>query len=440
MRDLALALLLIGVFPLSVKRPLVGLCVYLIISIGVPHRLTFGFAYDFPWAQIFAIAVLASVIFRREYSLALQFNRWIIPLSFAIWTGITTAAAFSQDVAFTRWQDFLKVHLACLLILAIVRSYRDLIAVVASIALPIAFYGVKGAAFMATTGGEWRVFGPPESGFGDNNALALALIFVLPMLYWLFTIASNKYFKLILLGCIVGAVFSALGSYSRGGFLGLGVVLIAYFMRSNHRFRFAMLSIPLLVIALNFMPDKFWDRMKSIETYSSDNSSLERLNSWEAMYNIANANILGSGFSAYTNPASVIGYAPSLDFPVRAAHSIYFQVIGDHGWVGLFLYLACIALAFLQVQRFIKQAKSKACPERVLLGYALQASILAYCASGTFLSMSYWEAVWYIFAVCAVLKRLGVQETVSQSATKISGLSSGIAPTSRNRRGFDLQS
>ena len=61
-----------------------------------------------------------------------------------------------------------------------------------------------------------------------------------------------------------------------------------------------------------------------------------RINAWTMALNLAKDNFFGGGFSIYES-AVFARYAP--DPEARAAHSIYFQVLGEHGFVGLFLFL-----------------------------------------------------------------------------------------------------
>jgi probable O-glycosylation ligase (exosortase A-associated) len=405
MRDLVLALFLIGIFPVAISRPFIGLLVYLFLSVASPHRLTWGFAYEIPWAQLFAIPLIFSVILRGDYSLLKQLKHWSLPLLLLGWAAMTTLFSLSPEVAGEKLSALAKLNLGCLLILAIVKTPRETRITLLVIAMSIGIYGFKGAIFMMSTGGIHRVAGPPESNLGDNNALALALIVVTPILAWAAMSEARKLLRGVYFATVAASILSAVGTYSRGGFLGLATVLTVYIIRSGSILRYGLMLVPVIAIALNFMPEQFWQRINSINDYQTDNSSLERLHTWQAMYNLANDRLTGGGFSAYTNPASVLPYAPTLDFPVRAAHSNYFQVLGDHGWIGLTIFLLIIIATFVRLQRIIKRARKLGDTDTRQLGYALQASILAYCVSGTFLSMAYWEAAWYLIAVIVTVAR-----------------------------------
>ena len=56
MRDILLAVIIFGSIPLILRRPQIGVVMYVWISVMNPHRLTFGFSYDFNYAAIIAVA------------------------------------------------------------------------------------------------------------------------------------------------------------------------------------------------------------------------------------------------------------------------------------------------------------------------------------------------------------------------------------------------
>lgn len=71
--------------------------------------------------------------------------------------------------------------------------------------------------------------------------------------------------------------------------------------------------------------------------YAQDSSALGRLNAWWMAFNLAKANFFGGGFAIY-NAQTFALYAPD-PTDIHAAHSIYFMVLGEHGFVGLALFL-----------------------------------------------------------------------------------------------------
>ena len=83
-------------------------------------------------------------------------------------------------------------------------------------------------------------------------------------------------------------------------------------------------------------------------------------------------------------------------FPDRmplAAHSIYFQVLGEHGFIGLFLYLIILAAAFLRCSRIIsvtvRRSGATFGPRSSYRDHRRACSV--FCVAGAALSMAYYD-------------------------------------------------
>jgi putative inorganic carbon (hco3(-)) transporter len=275
------------------------------------------------------------------------------------------------------------------------------------LAASVGFYGIKGGLFVLATGGAYKVFGPDQTFIGDNNAMALALVMAVPLLRYLQLHSVNKWAKRGCLAGLVLCVISALGSYSRGALLALLAMGVFLWVKGKNRgvmLLFAALALPLI----SFMPDEWMDRMNTIKDYDEDRSALGRISAWWMAWNLARDRFpIGGGFEIWSDSAFA-KYSPTPEF-VHAAHSIYFQVLGEHGFVGLFLFLCIFFAAFLTGSSIIRLAK--AVPELVWavdLAKMCQVSLIAFAVGGAFLSLSYYDFPYYIAAVMVVLKRLVV--------------------------------
>ena len=88
----------------------------------------------------------------------------------------------------------------------------------------------------------------------------------------------------------------------------------------------------------------------------------------------------------------------------KAAHSIYFEVLGDHGFVGLALYLAILAAAWLNTFQVLNVTRTR--PDLAWaheLARMLQISLVAFLVGGAALSMAYYDGVLVVFALTAAL-------------------------------------
>ena len=76
-----------------------------------------------------------------------------------------------------------------------------------------------------------------------------------------------------------------------------------------------------------------------------DNSARERFNAWTFSWNlVSDYPLTGGGFATFT-PELFATYAPNA-LDIRGAHSVYFGLLAEHGFPGLFMYLAMVASCF----------------------------------------------------------------------------------------------
>src|SRR3546814_6367632 len=66
MRDVLILLLAFSVVPLTFLRPHVGILAWCWISYMNPHRLSWGFAYEFPVAMMIGLSTLAAWVLSKE--------------------------------------------------------------------------------------------------------------------------------------------------------------------------------------------------------------------------------------------------------------------------------------------------------------------------------------------------------------------------------------
>lgn len=405
MRDLAISIvLLLLVYP-SLKRPVVGCLVYLMLSVLAPHRFAYTFAYDAPWAMLFALIATVSVYTRHANRLGTGMSIMALPLLFLAWSGVAMLTALDRYVSYPEFAELAKKMYGLLLLVVCLNSMKEVRQTVAVIAVSLGLFGLKGMLFMIRSGGVYRVEGPPQSILWDNNHLAVGMVVAIPLLLWLASTTGSKLKRLFLLACTVGCAFSTIGTYSRGGFLALGVVGLFVVIRAKNKIRTALLFAVLLAAPLTFMPEEYWDRISTITEARTDASAQGRFDAWQAALNIASSRPTGGGFNYYENKERArIYWDPEVD--LRAAHSIYFQTLGDQGFPGLLLLLLIFGGTILRLWFSPRHAKSDPDADRKAgLRAALQSSLLAYCAGGAMLSLAYWEVPYFLCVLATIIFR-----------------------------------
>jgi putative inorganic carbon (hco3(-)) transporter len=390
-RDILITLGILGTIPYILKRPWLGALVALWISLMSPHRFSWGFAYSMPFVAIIVAATVAGMLANRS---AVNFPRnaaTALLIAFAGWMTVTLIFSLELESAFGRWTDVMKMFIIVLITASVLQGRKHAEWLVWVIVVSVGFYGVKGGLFTILTGGESRVWGPPgRSYISDNNAIAVALVMVIPLMQYLRHVATSKWIKWGLLGAMLLSGVAVLGTHSRGALLAVCAMGFFLWLKGRNKGILAVAILIMVAFGIQFMPDNWTDRMRSIENYEQDASAMGRINTWKAAFNVANSRITGAGFEWY-NLRNFARYAPNPE-DVHAAHSIYFQMMGEHGYIGLLLFLSLGAVAWSYARRII--AAARAGPELEWAGQlarAVQVSLIGYGSGGTFVNIGYWD-------------------------------------------------
>lgn len=429
MRDIVVTLAILGLIPLILKRPWTGVLAWLWVSVMSPHRFAYGFAYDFPFAAIIAVVTLVSMAkSRRDVNLPIN-PITVLLILFPLWMSVTSIFALEPNGVFDRWKWIMKIFFFVVIAASLINSKKQLEWMIWVIVVSVGFFGVKGGVFTILTGGGSRVYGPPGDGFmTDNNAISVALVMVIPLMLFLRSIVSPKWMKMGLLGAVGLSAMAVLGSQSRGAFLAVAAMALFTWLKSQNKIVSGLLLVALLPLAIGFMPDSWTSRMNSIGTYKEDASAMGRINAWTMAFNVANDRpLVGGGFELYT--ARVFAkYAPD-PTDVHAAHSIYFQILGEHGYVGLALFLSIGLFAWSCARRIIRASGSK--PEHAWfasLARAMQVSLVGYAVGGAFINIGYWEIPYYEVIALMVADRL-LRPTTSAPGMRARKLQPSLAQT-----------
>lgn len=406
MRDLLLLVLVLGLAPAALLRPHVGLLCYHWVSLMNPHRIVWGFMYGQPLAQLFGVLTLAGWVLTPERKRPLTAPLFWLLVLFAAWITLTTLTAEVPDEAWPEWQRVIKVIAVALASCALFADERRLRQFVAVVALSVAFFGIKGGLFVLATGGAHLVWGPPQSLIGDNNGLALALIAVLPLLAWLAETSPRRAVRLALWTAFGLTLVGILGTRSRGGFAALLVTGAVLALRSRHRIAFAAAALMAALVALLLLPPEWAERISSIERWDRDGSLALRLEVWAWTLELVERRpILGGGFGIFTTNGISDGRDTWL-----AAHSIFFQVLGEHGWPGLVLFVLLLAGGVLTARNTARLARAhEDLAWAARLGSLLEVSYVGYVAAGALLSMA-WHDLLYDLLAITILARALVRE------------------------------
>ncbi|MDQ1814979.1 putative O-glycosylation ligase, exosortase A system-associated [Massilia sp. CCM 9210] len=397
MRDLVITLVVFGSLPFILKRPYIGVLMWVWISVMNPHRLSWGFAYSFPFAAIIAGVTLIGLLVTRDPKKLPMTPIVCTLMAFSAWMGITTIFSMWPAESVVMLNRVSKIMLMTFATIMLIKTQKQVQLLIWVLVGSLGYYGVKGGIFTVMTGGGSIVWGPQGSYIEGNNEVALAFITIIPIMFYLYMSAEKKWIRWGMAASIMLCSFAALGSYSRGALVGIAAMLFFLWLKSPKKVLLGGLMVLMVPFAIAFMPEKWSTRMETINTYKEDSSAMGRINAWYMAYNMAKDRPLGGGFEIYNRTAFEL-YAPVPE-DVHAAHSIYFQALGEHGFIGLGIYLLLAFLTWRKASWIVRiSAKREDFKWAGDLARMIQVSLLGFGVGGAFLSLLYYDVPYYLMA------------------------------------------
>lgn len=419
MRDLMAFFAIIPILFFSFKNTFSAYLIWGWAGLIALNLQLYGFMSGVAYVQIFAVITLASIFLRKETGkLVFSANRTsLILIIFGIHGFFS--AALAEPNLFRNWElytNLVKTFLFCLLMpILMVGRYR-IHAMVITLALAIGFFGgLDGLKFIAS-GGAHNANGNPK--LGDNNHFAMVVVMIIPLLLYLYHYSARRFVRWGFLAVAVVATLAVVATGSRGGFLAMGILALWIVLKSNRKVS-GLLTIALAsVLIISTAPERWTSRMNTIDQASSDTSFMGRVTAWKRASAIAVEHpIFGGGFHAGQAPSlfekfrhkdGFLGFimTPDVGYPA-ASHSIYFEVLGDLGFIGLFLFVALIFNAFLtrrEIRAMTYAQGSKLVWARDLADM-LGGALMVYIVGGALLSAAYFDLPYILIMLMEVLKQ-----------------------------------
>ncbi|MCO6439792.1 MAG: putative O-glycosylation ligase, exosortase A system-associated [Nitrococcus mobilis] len=411
LRDV-LIIAIIGVLAvIALRRAWIGVLGWSWLGYMNPHKLTWA-AQQYPLAQGIAAATIMGLLFTQDRRPPPLTFETVLLLLLGFWFTLTTVFAWYPQVAWVQWNAVFKIFLFTFVTMMLIFGRFRIHLLFVVIALSIGFYGVKGGLFSILTGGSFRVWGPGNSFIGDNNGIGLALNMTLPLALLVAREESRRSVRIALYAVFWLSVPAVIFTYSRGAFLGLVIVMGALFWRYRARmFLLAVVAALVLVLAKDYLPERWVQRQESTLDYQEDTSAMQRIQAWGVAWNIAKDRpLLGAGFNFEFADNSVrwLSYANFLgswENQTRAAHSIYFQILGQHGIAGFILFMMLLLGTFWRLHRLGRMEYAEDMAWIGRYAKAMEISLLPYMVSGAFLSFAYFDLYYAYVGISAILHR-----------------------------------
>ena len=112
-------------------------------------------------------------------------------------------------------------------------------------------------------------------------------------------------------------------------------------------------------------------------------------------------------------------YAPDPRWPPQVPHSIYFQALGEHGYVGLMFFLWLYFLFWRYAAKLIRMTRGRPQLEWAYhFGLMTQVSIIPFLVGGAFLSLILFDVPYYLVMILIVIHRLVNEELSTAGAAE----------------------
>ena len=417
MRGIVFFLAFISSLPLIFISPFNGVLIWYVFSLGNFHTMIFGPFAGLNYAYVIAILTCISWVISRTEKLQLPITPLVVlTLLFSVWITITTLLALAPgEAVWVKWSTVQKVLFMCLVGYALSTTRQRVNQLIWAVVLTLGFWGVKGAIAGILHGGG-KIHGPDQGMLSDNNDFGLGLVLILPLIFYQWHLATNRHIRraMMLMGFLVAlAVFL---TYSRGALVGACAMGAVFWLRSRAKFASGLLILAVAASVYAFAPKAWFDRMATIETFEADGSAMSRIHLWKVALRIAELHpITGGGFRVTFSPIVTNDMLRGTDLPrltrARAAHSIYFDALSEHGWVGLALFLMIGGYSWFNCAWLIRKSRNR--PDlnwANLLGRMGQAVLIGYATAGAFASQAYLDEYWCVIFVFDAARRIVARE------------------------------
>jgi hypothetical protein len=160
------------------------------------------------------------------------------------------------------WIDMAKTFVVFWVMFSVVRTPGDLFRLTWLYVAMHVLLSIGGFSLFVTEGA--RRFGDLGGSFlGDENDSAMALLIMIPYMYFLFPITRRRLGRLALLAGIMLSSLTVLFSFSRGAFIGFLTMVLYMWSKSDKRLRAGIAILVVVLVFFAVMPPEYWLRIES---------------------------------------------------------------------------------------------------------------------------------------------------------------------------------
>lgn len=328
----------------------------------------------------------------------------------AAWITLTTSWAQFPASAWWKWDWAFKTILFTAVLPFVFRSRIQIEAAllvillcIASNVLPFAIKSVIGGA------GYGRAFGLIDinGGWGgEGSTLGTYAFACLPLVAYLqrhsVLAPARGWLRWVYLAAPAIGIIGAFGTFARAAVVACFVWAVVTWWQSRRKLMVAVMMAAAAAAVVPLMGDAWLERISTSRDPRQEQSANTRLEVWAWTIELANRHPAGAGFNSYLGNRIEVRdeYGQEVVEEGRAFHSIYFEVLGEHGWIGLAIFFAIFAVFFLDMWHIRRQVRDR--PDLAWLGdlaRALSHGVLIFMAGAAFVGIAFYPLQYYLFAL-----------------------------------------
>ena len=440
MLDLALVGFIGLMLALGLRRPFFWVLAYIYIDVVAPQKIGWGFIQSLPVSLIaFAAAFAGWLFLDNKHGSRFTLRQALIGALLVI-CGISTLSAAYPVAAWTKWDWVWKALVFAMFLPLTLRTKLRIEAAALIMVLSIATIVINGGLKTALGGGGYGVLAllvREDAGLYEGSILSTAAIATIPLALWLARHGTIFKPDWRVYGFVAGLVFACLlipvGTAARTGLVCAAVLAVLLLRSVRYKFVYAGIAAVAMVAAVPFLPQRYLDRMSTITEYQGDESASTRVQVWMWTLDYVKDHPFGGGFDAYlgnsftyqTRKVVGEGNVQTIEYNEvtdkgRAYHSAYFEMLGEQGWLGLFLWLLLHGLGVWQMERirwrFARREDGRKSWQWGL-ATSLQQSQIVYLVGALFVGIAYQPFIFMLVGLqCALWSYVQRTERVPRKA------------------------
>lgn len=412
MRDLFFIAFLGAFFLLGFRRPFLLIAVYAYIDIVSPQRLSYFLLNSIPISFIAFVAAVGAWLLVDDKKDCRFSMRQLLLLLLLAWCGYTTATADFPINAATKWAWVWKAIIFAVFLPVVLRTRLRIEALALFMVLCASTIIINGGMKTALSGGGYGVLNlmvDNNSGLYEGSIISCVAISLIPLILWLARFGTIFPPDWKVLGFAWALCFACLlmpiGTEARTGLVCIAVLAGLMLMRSKRRFIYGPLMAFAALASIPFLPASFTQRMSTIENHQGDESAATRVAVWKWTLDYVKEHPGGGGFDNYLqNSFTYVMQERVTDSGGsrmerrivtdrgRAYHSAYFEMLGEQGYFGFFLWALLHVSCFIRTESVRRLYARRDGPDEAWISpfaLALQQGHIVYMIGSLFVGIAY---------------------------------------------------